>query len=106
MLRKLNDYLTQVPRNEIHRTNIYNLPKFGVEECSLFSVEQNTEDNRIKLFFEGKPENSIRDLLKSNGWKFAPSTKAWQRQLTPNAIWSLASISKKINEMDKGAKNV
>ena len=49
-------------------------------------VKKINEDNRVKLFFSGKPSASTRSILKSNGFKFAPSTKAWQRQLTTNGI--------------------
>ena len=39
---------------------------------------------RIQLFFEGKPEPEVRDILKSNGFRWAPSVGAWQRQLNNN----------------------
>lgn len=51
-------------------------------------VRVSHEDNRVKLFFNGKPSASTRSILKSNGFRFAPSTKAWQRQLTTNGIRS------------------
>ena len=46
----------------------------------------NTEINRIQFVFEAIPSMEIRKLLKSNGFKWAPSEKAWQRQRTLNAI--------------------
>jgi len=49
---------------------------------------ENTEAMRLQLFFEGKPTTEIISVLKSNGFKWAPSVMAWQRQLTNNAIWS------------------
>lgn len=49
-------------------------------------VEINKEYNRLQLFFDGKPDEDIRKELKSNGFRWAPSVKAWQRQLTANAI--------------------
>jgi hypothetical protein len=51
-------------------------------------VLENTEAMRLQLFFEGKPANEIISLLKSNGFKWAPSVMAWQRQLTNNAVYS------------------
>lgn len=51
-------------------------------------VEANKEANRLQVFFDEKPEESIRDLLKSHAFRWAPSAGAWQRQLTDNAIWS------------------
>ena len=46
----------------------------------------NTEINRIQFLFDEIPSMEIRKLLKSNGFKWAPSEKAWQRQRTLNAI--------------------
>lgn len=37
---------------------------------------------RVQLVFSGKPDADTRALLKSNGFRWAPSVGAWQRQLT------------------------
>ena len=71
-------------------------------ECEFFKVVENTDIMRLQLFFEEKPEKKIRDVLKSNGFKWAPSQNAWQRQLTENAKWALQQVIKKLGEM-KGA---
>ena len=49
-------------------------------------AEANTQMNRLQLFFEQKPNDQQREKLKENGFKWAPSQDAWQRQLTDNAI--------------------
>ena len=49
-------------------------------------VEMNREANRLRVFFDGKPDADTRAELKSNGFRWAPSVGAWQRQLTDNAI--------------------
>ena len=41
---------------------------------------------RVMFFFPGKPDAKTRDLLKSNGFKWAPSNGAWQRLLNNNGI--------------------
>ena len=46
----------------------------------------NREDNRLQVFFDGKPDADTRAELKSNGFRWASSVGAWQRQLTDNAI--------------------
>lgn len=51
-------------------------------------VEANSEDNRLRIFFDEKPDENIRTELKSKGFKWAPSVKAWQRQLNNNAIYT------------------
>ena len=51
-------------------------------------AEASTELNRLQLFFDVKPDDSQRANLKANGFKWAPTQDAWQRQLTDNAIYA------------------
>ena len=44
-------------------------------------VIENTQDNRLQLFFSKKPSAETRKRLKSNGFRWARSIGAWQRQL-------------------------
>lgn len=46
----------------------------------------NTEANRLQIVYPGKPDEATRTALKSNGFKWSPRFKAWQRMLTDNAI--------------------
>ncbi|EOS22378.1 hypothetical protein C804_05784 [Lachnospiraceae bacterium A4] len=55
-------------------------------------VEANTADNRLQIFFDEKPDKDIREELKGNGFRYAPSTEAWQRQLNDNAIYAADRI--------------
>ena len=55
-------------------------------------AEANTEMNRLQLFFDEKPNESQRAQLKANGFKWAPSQDAWQRQLTDNAIYAAGRL--------------
>lgn len=56
---------------------------------------EDAADDRLRLFFDGKPDEAVRDDLKANGFKWSPKNEAWQRQLTDNA----RSAAKKV--MDK-----
>jgi hypothetical protein len=56
------------------------------------SAETNTELDRLQLFFDNKPDEHKRAVLKANGFKWAPSQGAWQRQLTDNAIYAAGRI--------------
>lgn len=57
-------------------TQVYN----GVE------VVYNREADRLQLLYPGKPEPETIQALKKNGFRWSPSNKAWQRQLTNNAV--------------------
>ena len=51
-------------------------------------VEANTQDNRLQIFFEGKPDAEVREELKGNGFRWSPKAGAWQRQLNDNAYFA------------------
>jgi len=47
-----------------------------------FKAVKNTDIMRYQIIFPGKPDDDTRALLKSECFKWAPSQKAWQRQIT------------------------
>lgn len=52
-------------------------------------IEWNAEVNRVQIHFPDKPTESMREKLKSHGFKWAPSQNAWQRQANDNAwFWA------------------
>ena len=61
-----------------------------------FKVVEYAEIVRLQLFFDGKPDEETRTILKKNGFKWAPSHGAWQRQLTENARYALKRIIKEL----------
>ena len=52
---------------------------------------------RIQLVFKSKPDEKIRTILKSNGFRWAPSEGAWQRQLNGNGKAALHAVLKLLN---------
>ena len=52
----------------------------------------NQEENRLQLLFDEKPGEEQRSKLKSWGFRWSPSNKAWQRQLNSNAIYAAGQI--------------
>lgn len=70
------------------------------QEYETFKVVENTDAMRYQIIFDGKPEVEIRTLLKSNGFKWAPSQEAWQRQITTNGKYALKSVVEKLKEME------
>ena len=55
-------------------------------------VEADTGDNRLRVFFDEKPDEGTRAALKDNGFRWSPNAGAWQRQLTDNAIYAAKQI--------------
>lgn len=64
-------------------------------ETDFFSVTEDAEDMRLRLFFDYKPSEEIRDTLKSNGFKWSPSNECWQRQLTESAKFAMQRVLEK-----------
>ena len=56
------------------------------------SVVRNATANRLQIKFDSIPDAETRQKLKSNGWRWSPKNKVWQRQLTNNAERSAQSL--------------
>ena len=41
-------------------------------------IEKCPEENRIRLYFPDKPDETVRGSLKANGFRWSPRLKAWQ----------------------------
>lgn len=70
------------------------------QEYKTFKVVENTEAMRYQIIFDEKPNEKIRSLLKSNGFKWAPSQGAWQRQITTNGKHALNFVVEKLKETE------
>jgi hypothetical protein len=54
--------------------------------------------NRLQLKFNGKPSEQVRSILKSNGFRWAPSEMAWQRFLN-NSQYALTTTIKELDAL-------
>lgn len=63
-----------------------------VHEVAGHSVERDHDDDRVRIFFDGKPDAEVRQSLKSSGWRWSPRNSAWQRKNTANSVASAKSI--------------
>ncbi len=61
-----------------------------------FTVRENTELNRVQIIFPGKPDEATRSLLKSRGFRWAPSEGAWQRQLNNAGRWAAQEVARSL----------
>lgn len=83
--------------NDLKKTKEAGTQEF---ENKFFKVVENTEIMRLQLFFEGKPEAEVRDILKGNGFKWSPKNTCWQRQLTPNAKYAMNRVIKELEKLE------
>lgn len=61
-----------------------------------YTYREDTAENRVMFVFEGKPDPTVRDILKREAFKWSPSRNAWVRQLTPNAIAAAARVRRQL----------
>lgn len=59
----------------------------------------NTGINRLQIIYPGKPDAETIKKLKSYAFRWAPSLKAWQRQLTDNAIRAAKAVTHEMVEV-------
>lgn len=59
-------------------------------------VVVNYEADRIQIMHDTKPGQDVITLMKKNGFKWSPFNKAWQRQLTANAIYVTKHLLKSL----------
>ena len=70
------------------------------QENKYFKIIENTELMRLQLLFEYKPKESIREILKNNGFKWSPKNGCWQRQLNNNSKFALKRVLNMIEEFE------
>lgn len=62
------------------------------EENEGYTYREDPESMRIQFIFDGKPGDEVRNILKQNGFRWAPSQGAWQRQLTSNGKYAARRV--------------
>ena len=70
-LRRLRSRLGTLERDKA-------TPETILEGNNAVRLEDCPSENRVRLFFPGRPDSSVRTRLKSNGFRWAPSLGCWQ----------------------------
>jgi hypothetical protein len=69
-IRRMKDRLAEVSRNKVQDVSEIQGDNARFEDCPA--------DNRVRLFFAGKPDEATRTDLKRSGFRWSPSIGAWQ----------------------------
>ena len=62
-----------------------------------YTYREDVEENRVMFEFPGKPEDTVRTLLKQHSFKWSPTRGAWVRQLTNAARYAAAEVRKELD---------
>lgn len=87
-IRRIKARIEQLEKTETRQTS-------EIEYGNIKMIE-NAEENRIQLFFPGKPDEATRKLLKSRGFRWSPRGGCWQCYFTPNGIAQAARVLKEL----------
>ena len=101
----LQNNLANIKRLKGRLEELQNAKEKGSSEADYgeFKVIENTDIMRIQIMFDGKPEEAVRNVLKANGFRWAPSQEAWQRQLTTNGKYALKRVLEALQTEKEGA---
>ncbi|MDQ0510902.1 hypothetical protein [Ancylobacter amanitiformis] len=87
-IKRLEDRLATIERNRERGT----VEREHNTAAGRLRVVENGEAARIQLFFDGKPAAEVRDTLKREGFRWAPSEGAWQRHLNNGGRYAVSRV--------------
>lgn len=100
-VRGIPGYVTTNNGAEMRRiksriSKLESIAKLETKEITVGTVRivQNIEANRMQLFFPGKPDAETIKDLKSSGFRWAPSERAWQRHISNGASYEGKRIAR------------
>lgn len=87
-IKRLEGRLATIERNRERGTvsHTHNTTAGAIE------VVENGEAARIQIVFPGKPDSETREILKANGFRWAPSEGAWQRHLNNAGRYAVSRV--------------
>ncbi len=86
-IKRAQKNLAKLDSMEQHKDDAANTLEFDGGKIFL-----NMKANRLQILFDEIPSEEIRTALKSHSFKWSRQNKAWQRQLTRNAVYDVRQI--------------
>lgn len=86
-LAKIKDLKAKIARHEAMAEK-----EDKVLEFEGYDVELDYQEERLRIRHHEKPDSETIRELKGNGFKWSPKNKAWQRQLTSNAVYAARRV--------------
>jgi hypothetical protein len=77
-IRRMKDRLIGIERNQA-------TPEVSAEGVNA-RLEDSPAENRVRLYFPGKPSVEVRTRLKSRGFRWSPTIGAWQAYRNPASL--------------------
>ncbi len=63
-----------------------------------YTIREDADDNRVLFIFDAKPPKDICRLMRTYGFRWSPTRKAWCRQLTANGRYGAKMAAEAIEE--------
>jgi len=63
-----------------------------------FRVEEDKLDNRILFHFDSKPPETVRTILKRQGFRWSPTREAWIRMLNTQGRYAAERVANELNQ--------
>ena len=86
-LAKIKDLKAKIARHEAMAEK-----EDKVLEFEGFELELDYGEERLRIRHHEKPDAQTIQELKGNGFRWSPKNKAWQRQLTSNAVYAARRV--------------
>ncbi|MEI6501592.1 MAG: DUF3560 domain-containing protein [Armatimonadota bacterium] len=92
-IRRLRERLSDLERIAAQRAEA---PEAIEHQHDGFTIREDADENRVQIIFPGKPNEATRTLLKSHGFRWAPSVGAWQRQLNNAGRYAAQYVAERL----------
>lgn len=96
-MRRVQQRIAELERRQQLREDLASKSEAGAailktEEIEGLKIVQDVDENRVLLFFPGKPSATVRAACKRNGFRWSPTRGAWSRMLAVGAIWAADNV--------------